>query len=262
MGGIQFNGTTNIHNSVIAGTATVHMGPGGPTLVGSPPPASAAAPQPAATLTGAAWDLFLCHASPDKAAWARPLYDALAASKPSPAAFLDEASVPNGVDWDTTITDALRAAPVIAVLVSDHAEAAYYLRDEVRAAVEAARADPTLRVIPVALGRWPARLPFGLGLKKGIVATTPAEAAARLHEDVLAVARPRQLLRLLQRLAPDPADLAKITAEWPEFDPMAPPPDHHAAAARATMTPARFDAWATAWPAHLAAINFVAKLWT
>jgi hypothetical protein len=215
-------------------------------------------------LTGRPWDLFLSHASPDKDTWARPLYDLLADRV---ACFYDEASVPDGTDWDTQISAALREVAVIAVLVSKRAEDAYYLRDEVRAAIARARVDGT-RVVPIGLGAWPAHLPFGLGLKQGFIAPSPADlgpVADRLVGVVREVARHERLVQLLRRLAPDVAALRRLVEDL-AVDPLAPPVlregSEHADAASAWLgwadLPDRLDG---RFPGQVKAIQVLRRVW-
>lgn len=254
MGGIHFNGPTTVTSSVFAGDgAVIHMGAAGPAVAA--PPVNAH-PLVAA---GQRWDLFLSHASPDKATWARPLHALLH----DVACFFDEACVPDGADWDTTLLHALRTAPVIAVLVSQHAEAAHYLRDEVRAVIERARHDGgRTRVIPVALGGWPAHLPFGLGLKQGFVVSAPEHlpaAAERLRRVVQQAVRQDRLTLLLELVLPRLVDLQALLRSLPRADPFAPAPGSHA---EVVGSPALFDLLEARFPEHAEKTAFVRGLWT
>lgn len=118
--------------------------------------------------TSTTWDLFLAHAGND-AAPAEVLYDLLATKH---RVFLDKRNILLGDDWDLTISRAQRAARITVVLVSNKYPNAYYLREEIAAAIDMARKDPDgHRVVPVFLDGWPsdqAGIPYGLRLKHGI----------------------------------------------------------------------------------------------
>jgi hypothetical protein len=127
------------------------------------------------------FDLFLAHPSADKPS-ARTLYDLL---QPGVRVFLDERSILPGVRWDQEIPAAQRASRATVILVSSHADAAWYLSDEVVTAIALHRAAPDAHlIIPVRLDP-DAPLPYGLShvqaLDAGAVGGL-AGVAARLRE--------------------------------------------------------------------------------
>jgi hypothetical protein len=126
------------------------------------------------------YDLFLAHASADKAR-AEALYDLLA---PRCATFLASRCLELGDDWDLSIARAQRTALVTVVLVSRATEGAYYEREEVAAAIAMARRpEQEHRVVPVWLDGEPGDVvPYGLRLKHGLsgAADAVAEALVRL----------------------------------------------------------------------------------
>jgi serine/threonine protein kinase len=115
---------------------------------------------------GSKWDLFLAHAGCDSAA-AEQLYAVL---DPKVRVFLDSKRLRFGDDWDLALAQAQRESQVTVVLVSSSADAAYYQREEIAAAISLARQDPSShRVVPVYLDDASvARPPYGLVLKHGL----------------------------------------------------------------------------------------------
>jgi hypothetical protein len=120
------------------------------------------------TSTTASWDFFLAHAGADTRD-AEALYDLLA---PDFRVFLDKRSLAPGDEWDLSIARAQRAARVTVVLVSSRYESAYYLREEIAAAIQLAGTTPDAhRVVPVFLDGWPAEasaVPHGLRIRNAI----------------------------------------------------------------------------------------------
>ena len=109
---------------------------------------------------------FLAHASADKAL-VRDLHRRLGAA--GVRCFLDEVDILPGDEWDLEIPRALRASACTLVLVSARYDAAYYLRDEVHAAIALGRRpDAEHRVVPIYVDGPPDPMPYGLGLKQGL----------------------------------------------------------------------------------------------
>ena len=131
----------------------------------------------------ATYDLFLAHPSADKPS-ARALYDLL---QPDVRAFLDERSLPPGADWDREIPAAQRASRGTVVLISSHADTAWYLRDEIVTAIALHRSAAAAHgLVPVLLEPG-ATLPYGLSHVQAIDAAAEgglAGVAARLREVV------------------------------------------------------------------------------
>lgn len=114
------------------------------------------------------WDFFLAHAADDMAA-AEELYDAL---REGGRVFLDSRCLLPGDDWDQQLRSAQALSRITVVLVSARTEQAYYQREEVAAALDLARHNPTThRVIPVYLDSAVSgntSIPYGLRLKHGL----------------------------------------------------------------------------------------------
>jgi hypothetical protein len=106
------------------------------------------------------WDVFVAHASQDLAA-ARKLSDALDGH--GLRCFLDAERFRGGASWPVELKWALSRSKVIAVLVSEHSDEAYYLQEEVAIAVTLYRSAPkAVRVVPVLLeGAERSHLPYG-----------------------------------------------------------------------------------------------------
>jgi serine/threonine protein kinase len=132
---------------------------------------------------GSKWDLFLAHAGCDSA-MAEQMFALL---DPQVRVFLDSKRLRFGDDWDLALAQAQRESQVTVVLVSAAAEAAFYQREEIAAAIALARQDPlSHRVVPVYLDEASAaRPPYGLALKHGLkLGTTmaPQQVAQELIE--------------------------------------------------------------------------------
>ena len=114
------------------------------------------------------WDIFLAHAGADKAT-AEALYDLLSESA---KVFLDTRSLELGDDWDRALSNAQSRSLLTVVLVSTRTDQAYYQREEIAAAIQMARQDPTThRVIPVFLddqSTAQGQMPYGLRVKHGL----------------------------------------------------------------------------------------------
>jgi hypothetical protein len=115
------------------------------------------------------YDLFLAHASADKAVTER-LYDALVAR--GVRAFFDARCIPLGARWDLEIPRAQRSARITAVLVSRVFDQAWYPGDEVATAIAASRdGGRGHAVIPVFLDGMPDdpfAVPYGLRVVQGV----------------------------------------------------------------------------------------------
>ena len=113
------------------------------------------------------WDFFIAHASSDKGT-AEALYQHL---QQNARVFMDSQSLRLGDDWDIELREAQQKSLVTVVLISANAEAAYYQREEIAAAIALARTDTGHRVVPVYLDEKAAlsdSVPYGLRLKHGI----------------------------------------------------------------------------------------------
>lgn len=131
----------------------------------------------------ATYDLFLAHPSADKPS-ARALYVLL---QPDILVFLDERSLPPGAHWDQEIPAAQRASRATVVLISSHADTAWYLRDEIVTAIALHRAAPAAHGLVPVLIEPGAALPYGLSNVQAIDAAAAgglAGVAARLREVV------------------------------------------------------------------------------
>src|ERR1035441_5111771 len=104
--------------------------------------------QMAATRGDYVWDFFIAHAGPDRDA-AHELWKELSSTC---RVFLDAESLEYGDDWDLALPEAQRNSRVTVVLVSGRTEKAYYLREEIAAAIAMTREDKDRhRVVPVYL---------------------------------------------------------------------------------------------------------------
>lgn len=110
----------------------------------------------------AGYHYFLAHAGPD-AERARELRERLL---PDVLAFLDCYDLAPGDNWDVELPRRQRLARATVALVSAATESAYYLREEIAAAIAYQRRDPTEhRLIAVYLdgvSSDPAKIPYGL----------------------------------------------------------------------------------------------------
>jgi hypothetical protein len=138
---------------------------------------------PRAAVATARYDLFLAHPSANKPS-ARALYDLL---QPDVRVFLDERSLQPGDRWDQQIPAAQRASRATAILISSHADQAWYLGEEIVTAIALHRAAPAAHVlVPVVLEPG-APIPYGLSHVQAIDAVAErglAGVAARLREVV------------------------------------------------------------------------------
>lgn len=108
---------------------------------------------------------FLAHASADEAL-ARQLHAKLRAGGVS--CFLDLEDLMPGDEWDLVIPRAQRASAATILLVSARYDAAYYLRDEVHAAIALGRQPGSEhRLVPIFVDGVPQPMPYGVGLKQG-----------------------------------------------------------------------------------------------
>ena len=108
------------------------------------------------------WDFFIAHAGPETEI-AERLYDHMTEHA---SVFLDSKNLRLGDRWDEKLQEAQRAAQISVILISDQADSAYYLKEEIGAAVDLARRDETRhRVVPIYLSREAAEsenIPYGL----------------------------------------------------------------------------------------------------
>jgi len=123
---------------------------------------------PAVAAPPRAWDIFIAHASADKAS-AEQLYDRLEAG--GHRVFLDARSLQPGDFWDLEIPRALATARMIVVLIASSYESAHYLRAEIAQVIDRARATGSPRIVPVyidgpLLPHMPP--PYGLGVVQAI----------------------------------------------------------------------------------------------
>lgn len=168
---------------LVIGGAPAHGGgaPAAPASVHrvEPPPVAS---RPVAVAT-ARYDLFLAYPSANKPS-ARALYDLL---QPDVRVFLDERSLQPGDRWDQQIPAAQRASRATVILISPHADAAWYLGDEIVTAIALHRAAPAAHVlVPVVLEPG-APVPYGLSHVQAIDTVAErglAGVAARLREVV------------------------------------------------------------------------------
>lgn len=107
-----------------------------------------------------AWDVFVAHAGPDVVP-AHGLADALGAH--GLRCFLDADRLRGGARWPIELKRTLARSAVIAVIVSKHSDAAFYLQEEVAIAISLHRRSPeAIRVVPVLLkGTKQSHLPYG-----------------------------------------------------------------------------------------------------
>lgn len=134
----------------------------------------------------ATYDLFLAHPSAGKPS-ARALYDLL---QPDVRVFLDERSLPPGARWDQEIPVAQRASRATVVLISSHADAAWYLGAEIVTAIALHRAASIVHGLLLVLLEPGAALPYGLSHLEAIDAAAEgslAGVAARLRLVVAAL---------------------------------------------------------------------------
>ncbi|HEX3480706.1 MAG TPA: toll/interleukin-1 receptor domain-containing protein [Kofleriaceae bacterium] len=157
----------------------------------------------------ATYDLFLAHPSADKPS-ARALHDLL---QPDLRVFLDERSLPPGAHWDQAIPAAQRASRATVVLISSHADTAWYLRDEIVTAIALHRAEPAAHgLVPVLLEPG-AALPYGLSHVQALDAAAEgglAGVAARLRE-VVAGLRVREVVTELRGPAAPPPAVSEVS---------------------------------------------------
>lgn len=129
------------------------------------------------------YDFFLAHAGPDTQI-AEQLFDLLS---PAAQVFLDSRSLILGDEWDLAIPAAQMQSRVTIVLVTTNSPAAFYERDEIRAAISLARSrGGKHRVVPIFESNDCLRTEgahYGLRLKHGITLSphvTLLDAATKL----------------------------------------------------------------------------------
>jgi hypothetical protein len=148
-----------------------------------PAPAASAPPPPVRH------DLFLAYPPADRPS-ARALYDLL---QPDVRVFLDERSLRPDERRDQQLPAAQRASRATVVLISSHADPAWYRGDEIATAVALHRAGPASHLLVPVLLEPHASVPHGLAHVRAVSAAAEgslAGVAARLRE-VVARARGR-----------------------------------------------------------------------
>jgi hypothetical protein len=177
----------------LAGEMIAAIGPASPIGPVSPPTGPASPPTGTARPAGGRaesggpagvrYDLFLAHPSANKPS-ARALHELL---QPDVRAFLDERSLSPGARWDQEIPAAQRASRATVVLISSHADAAWYLGAEIVTAIALHRAAPAAHALVPVILEPGAALPYGLSHVQAIDAAAVgglAGVAARLREVV------------------------------------------------------------------------------
>jgi hypothetical protein len=157
-------------------TAKAQTGPQAPSA------AASVHPERKETEPGPQWDVFLSYARGDAASSARELHDHLLRLKPDITVFLDAVALTLGDNWDSQLKTALESSRLVAALVSPATETAYFQREELITAIDLARKNPDVRVIPVYLDeRSSESPPLGLRCKQSIHAQKAGglEAVAR-----------------------------------------------------------------------------------
>ena len=132
------------------------------------------------------WDFFIAHAGADTRA-AEEIYDYL---KPQSRVFLDSRCLKPGDDWPTKLAEAQQESLVTVVLISSKADAAYYQKEEIAAAIQLSREDASRhRVVPVFLDSETGqpKIPYGLRVKHSLTVSPdlPLKAVAEKLLDLL-----------------------------------------------------------------------------
>lgn len=126
----------------------------------------------------AAWDVFIAYASVDRR-FADALYAALRRLPQRPRVFLDHEALRPGDDWPQVLARALAASRCVVALISPASPAAFFQREEILRALDAARAIPRRqRLVPVFVdGARPdsEEVPYGLRPLHALVASTADE---------------------------------------------------------------------------------------
>ncbi|MCB1801168.1 MAG: toll/interleukin-1 receptor domain-containing protein [Gammaproteobacteria bacterium] len=139
------------------------------------------------------WDFFLAHPS-NELETARDLYDRLQGKA---RVFLDAECIELGDDWDLALVRAQKSSLISVILVSAEAEESYYVREEIRSAIEMGRSKSERHVVvPLYLDQAAMRAAgnlYGLKLKQGLVISDELD----LDEVT------ERLLQLLARLRAD-----------------------------------------------------------
>ena len=157
------------------------------------------ATQPPGSSASQTWDFFIAHAGGDVLA-AEELYKNLYTRTRT---FLDSKCLKPGDDWSLELPRAQESSRITVVLVSRNTEGAYYQREEIAAAIDAARRRPEeRRVVPVYLDAHGAErvdLPYGLRIRHSI--------SLRSSDSMAGVAA--QLIELLSTPVDDSGSAAK-----------------------------------------------------
>jgi len=116
-------------------------------------------------------DVFVAHATPDTAI-AEGLYDALRRLRPDVRTYIATRDLVLGDPWDIVLPRALRRARVIALVISEHTDSAWYLRTEIAEAIDQVRAPgSSTRCVPCFVGSRPAAqssVPYGVRILHGL----------------------------------------------------------------------------------------------
>jgi hypothetical protein len=139
------------------------------------------------------YDFFIAYATPDRRQ-AQNLCWFL--QDDACEVFLDVQDLSPGAVWPPALREALEASRAIVVLVSTHADDAFYQQEEIVRAIQLARDKPSAHtVIPVILEKLPqgaVSMPYGMSSLQAQDATRPgglkrvaAELAAWLHDHQL-----------------------------------------------------------------------------
>ena len=120
------------------------------------------------------YDFFIAYATPDR----RRAQDLCWFLQDNACkVFLDVQDLGPGAVWPPALREALEASRAIVVLVSTHADDAFYQQEEIVRAIQLARAKPSAHtVIPVLLEKLPqgaASMPYGMSSLQAQDATRP-----------------------------------------------------------------------------------------
>jgi len=139
------------------------------------------------------YDFFIAYATPDRRQAERLTWYL---QDDSCEVFLDEQVVRLGALWQPKVREALEASRVIVVLVSTHADDAFYQQEEIVRAIQLARDKSRAHtVIPVILEKLPqgaVSMPYGLSSLQAWDATRPG-CLQRVAVELVAWLKERQL---------------------------------------------------------------------
>jgi TIR domain len=112
-------------------------------------------------ISGASWDFFIIHASPDKPS-AEELFRLLS---PQHRVFLDATGIRPGDEWGKVLDTALQTSRISIILISRKLDDAYFALSEIVQAIDLNRKNPLgRRIVPVVLspGDEDAKAMYGL----------------------------------------------------------------------------------------------------